>query len=238
MLHKIADNGDVEVCSVNYNGDVSEVPQKVKFETFYQSFIVTKGVKLADYPQEGPLNNSEWAMHEHRAKIALAIAIVSRHYGDADVMCRVGPTRAAVARRDFKAGDCVLVPTTNRCSFKAEFQESAFVCHGSFGESLSCALQPTTTMPCPAWFMQSSPDKGKANMRTDKVKVSASLTPFLGKGGAESKQMRETSMIEVPIFVNKKKVKEGDELIYHEPHSESNEGDKPKGKKRTINLVD
>ena len=82
----------------------------------------------------------------------------------------------------------------------------------------------------PAWFLQSTEDAKLANVKVSMVKVKVGVSVEDKKSAGDA---IESSVVDLPMFVNKKGVSKGTELFYNKP----NDGDATGGVKRPFDLI-
>ena len=145
-----------------------------------------------------------------KSNVVAAIDLLGREHGNPDILCRTAP-RAAVAITQFKAGECVIVPITNRISIKPALDALQYnlVCGGAAPMGEKLVLVQPASMLFPAWFIQTSSVKKDCNMKIVMKSVEVGAK-FVCKGAK-----LEATPIDVPVYVNKKMLCQGDELIVY-----------------------
>ena len=234
-LRSIADNGACLISHIDYKGDLA-TPKTVTFEDMTRSYTPCKvqPPKFAEYPQNGLHCSEEWTFHEYRARVTMALCILTRMFAPASVRIRALPKKAVFATRRFKIGECIIVPTTMKVKcWKTESATATakvFACGGDAPKGLQLELAPMSAdLPCPAWIMQSVAEKKEANMKVKMVKVELTLTVL--PSGSDDRQH-----IMIPVLENSKTLKEDDELLYH-IERDAPEGSSGSSKKRTFDLI-
>ena len=227
-LENITPEGHGQVRKIDFTGVKGDKFHRVSCESLCRDYVPIKvEYENADYPSKGPLNNSTWELHEYSAKVTLALGILTRHYGEANVVCRTLPKKSVCALQNFASGSCYIVPTTIKVKAVKECDsDSILACGGHAPEGYVFELAPgamPTTIPCPAWFMKDTDTKKYANMKVVMVKV---------KLNASCKDTSDSSTIEVPVFVNSRALKASDELVYYKARDVDS-----RGVKRPFDLI-
>ena len=235
VLMSIAANGDTVVEKIDITGKVIFVPLAISCEKFYAEYSPDKSgfPENAAYPLHSPVGNRQCVLREATSKIEAAMQLVSKHYGDANVLCRISPRKCAFALQSFKKGELVLVPVTTRIkSFffgtlagdalpsmaSLSSLDNLMECTGAtLPEGYSFHLQPMMNdVVCPAWYMQDTDDAKNANMKVSMIEVEMNM-----KVGKPSRQSKESNCINLPVFVNSKPLQWGNVLVFHKPAKES-----------------
>ena len=241
MVEKVADDGAVTISEITWDGSLKN-KLEVSCQEFIDKYRLAKGYQMpsfVDYEKDGPIGNDQWLVHEHKAKVILAVGMICKSVGHVDVRCRIKPSKSVFALRKFKVGECVIVPTTD--SIKAKPTKDVDAVFSCVGDAPSgCALELGSAggnkdVVHPAWYMTSTIEQTNANMKISMVKVDLSVGPkrTVAKSSASVKTATESSTVAVPIFVNAKVLNEGDELIYHKPENMF----KQAGIKRPFDLI-
>ena len=175
---------------------------------------------IVEYPKKAPNHNEDWDEHDYKAKVAIALGVLTHRFGDAKVVCTTSP-RAVFCETNLKANQCILVPTTTKVKVVTKAASDAFfTCEGDAPAGKVLELQPmvTSDMPVPAWYVTACTEAKDANMKVTMVKVDldADVHEKLGKGKQKGRGSSAWS-IDVPVLVNTRALVEGTELKYHRP---------------------
>ena len=97
-LETITPEGNAHVHRIDFTGKKSQASHLVTCESLCREYIPIKiEYENADYPSQGPLHNTTWSIHEYSAMVTLALGILTRHYGDAKVICPISPKKCVRA---------------------------------------------------------------------------------------------------------------------------------------------
>ena len=80
----------------------------------------------------------------------------------------------------------------------------------------------------PAWSIQSTDEKKHANMKISTVKVVVESAAVMKKVGVQ----KDSTTIEIPMFVNSKVLKKGTQLYYHCSADDKDEDEEPTNKRK------
>ena len=198
-----------------YDGSASKFKKTYGYASFIEEFtkVSRKEFKKAEYPSAGPLSSDEWYAAELKSTVVMGLGILTRVVGNVNVICRLQPSRGAVASVDYKKHELVLVPSTFgvKCEKASDTDASIFVCKckGLSADQRVVLTSPPQSMPCPAWFVQPTEVQAHVNMHVVYRKVNLLYPADVGP-----KQFVD----ELPVFVNSKFVKAGTELKYYREH--------------------
>ena len=215
-LHKIDDDGNATIRSINYKCKLDDAFE-IECSEFISKYAPRTGVKfpeLHDYPQTAPCNNSAWIEHVLKSKVANALDVLTQKFGVVEVVCRALP-RAVFADAAFKVNECVLVPTTTKVRVVSEDNSDVFFsCEGDAPEGKVLELMPSrdADMSIPAWLVATTTQSKEANMKVSMVRVEVDAS--IAKKG-KTRTASSSSVICVPVLVNKKGLNPGDELTYY-----------------------
>jgi len=170
-------------------------------------------------------------------EICIAISTVHAKYGDPKVVVRESPSRTVFASADYKKGDLVLVPATNKVKIvdisKAKCNdptvlETLLTCGGDVPMGHAFHLSPMLgdSMVSPAWYIKGNEEAKESNLKVFVVHVSI-------KAQIGTATTAKTSSVSIPVFTNSKAVKKGDELFYFRAAKDGAD----KTKKRPFDVV-
>ena len=174
---------------------------------------------LSVYPEDSPVNNEKWRIQEVKSLIVIALSSIAHNIGDVNVMCRAKPKKGAIALEDFRVGELVLVPVTSGVNIEkvgTPAAKSPMACVVSKPpKDTVIVLQSQFDIPCPMWFVQPHDDDKKVNMKVE-MRSFVSLTNFPTSPRAK---IAGSSSVEIPVYVNTRAIKAGDELLYYKPQT-------------------
>ena len=230
-IETINDDGNATIRAISYDCKLTESYSIgcAEMMSLYVPRLDVKFPELLAYPQNAPHRNTEWIENVYKSKVVVALDLLTAKFGDVGVVCKSSPM-AVFSNMKFKINECVLVPTTTKIKIvSADESDAFFSCEGDApdGKVLELVCLRGSDMPIPAWFVTSTTDPKEANMKVSMVKVDVgAIVSTRGKvKGASS-----SSVIDVPLLVNKKQLSAGDQLKYFRPS-------KPQGLKRPFDLV-
>ena len=236
-LTEIAENGDCKIASIGFKGDVAQKTIDIACETMYAKYAPAK-VELptnAKYPENSATGNEEWKADQFAKNIGVALGTVVCHYGNANVVARESPNRTVFSLQEYKKGELVLVPATTKIkiidllkSKDVAADPCLFTCGGDVPDGYAFHLKPTPSdIVAPAFFMQSSDDAKVVNMKVMMVRIDIA-TKVATKGAVAT-----SSNVAIPVLINTKGLKEGDELHNLKPAK----NDESKSKKRPFDVI-
>ena len=217
QLIKVENNGGAIVSAVTYKGSLDKQTSTVNCTSFLDLYLSVPG-KLptnADYEHKHAMISPDWQITECSSKITMGLGLLAREIGQVNVIARETPTKRVFACQAFGKGACVLVPVG--AGIKAVDKSStthhtlplhaALKCEGDLCATHSFHLGAAPgDVVVPALFVQSTSKVIEANMKISMFDVTLCRKSGAGKP--------ESSKVSLPVFVNHKAIKEGDELIY------------------------
>jgi len=220
QITKIESNGDVFINAVTYKGNLSPTSTKVACKSIIDDYLLKDLKQLptnADYTHKHATISCAWQVTECSAKITLGLGLIANNVGLANVLIRETPTKQVFACQPFDKGECVLVPAGAKVNAKETSTsgvlghwEMSMKCEGDLCKTHSFHIgNAIGDVIVPALFVKSTSEEKDANMKF------SMLAATISQSSAGSKPVQ--SKLSLPVLVNRRAIKEGDELIYFKP---------------------
>jgi len=233
-LESIDDDGNTVVRTINYKAELTK-SIAVKCSDMLKHYSPLGSSKLptvVEYPKQAPNHSVDWDEQEYKAKVVIALGVMTHRFGDAKVLCTTDP-KAVFCQTSFKVNQCILVPTTSKVKVVTKGASDAFFsCEGDAlaGKVLELMPMCNVDMPVPAWFVPACLEAKDANMKVTMVKVDLDVDVHENPGKGKQKSRGSSAWsIDVPVLVNTRALVEGTELRYYRPAKQ--------GVKRAFDLI-
>lgn len=196
---------------------VDGAPTVVKFENFVERYGQAKKVELfKGWPEKRPSENPHYRDAATKGLLQMSLAIAGRNNPSANLRVQEKPVRGVFVQSAYPARKLVLVPETMRILKVADGKEppsQGYECRvvaeeGAESSGDKWFLQPqlSETFAVPAWAVRTSDDPKQATVEvgTKRIKLSATAGTTV-----------EDTTVDLPILVNPKGLKVGQELVLH-----------------------
>ena len=229
MLVSMDPDGMCAIRRINFRSEFSD-SFEVKCEEMLREYLQQNSRNVPEVLRvhaDHMKDNDEWATSIAKAKVTIALDLVYAKYASTatHVVVRLSP-KAVFAGGAMKRNECVMVPTTMKIKVADEGdsnRDPLFMCDAD-GQDVEICPSFSVTKPVPAWYVNPTSDKKRANIKISMGKVSVDMK--LAKNTSES-------TVAIPVLVNTRAVSEGDELMYYSDASAS----RSQGVKRPFDLI-
>jgi len=204
------DGGNATTFRLNHKFLPVVTATTIKFEQMCKEYISCNDKKMPSIVTPTLDITKEWAHHVSMSKVAAAVDLAAKLYPHTtNIVCLTGP-KSLVADAAIKKGELTLVPTTHKMKVvEAGSAHHLFICRvdGVAIELKSCIDNDDAV---PAWFCNPTIEKKEVNMKFNMVTVE--VDSVVGADGG--KHCKSKSTIDIPVLVNTRALKVGDELLY------------------------
>jgi hypothetical protein len=202
------DDTSVMVSRLDHKYMLMEKQTSIAFDTLCEKYIPAKS-KLPTIVAPTIDVSAEFVNRVVMAKVVLAVELATKLYPNpTNVVCLTGP-KALIADAAIKKGGVTLVPTTHNVKVIAHdaLKASTLACRVG---AVTCAMSSCTDpdMTIPAWYCNSTIEKKDVNMKV--VMVTVDIGGHVADDGG--KQYKSNATVDVPVLVNTRALKVGDEL--------------------------
>jgi hypothetical protein len=238
----MSESGDCEIASVDFKGDVAEETTDVTCKTMFEEFQPireTEQYQNAKYPENTIVGNKGWTADQFAKQIGLAVGSVALHYGNANVLVRESPNNKVFSLQVYKKGELVLVPVTKKVKIDdlskytgGAIDYCVWTCGGDVPDGYAFTLMPTSAseLATPAFFVKASEEATEVNMKV--VMKEVDIHTLVVTKPAKAMKSTPPSQVAIPLLINTKAVKYGDELHYLKPAKIES-----KSKKRPFDVI-
>ena len=192
-------------------------PTVVEFDNFVERYGQAKKVELfKGWPEKRPSENPHYCDAATKGLLQLSLAIAGRSCPSASLRVQDKPARGVFVESAYPARKLVLVPETMRIQkvdadrdAPPQGHECRIVAEDgaeSSGARWFLLPQLSDTFAAPAWAVRTSGDPKQAIVEVGNKKIK--LTMAVGTS-------QEITTVELPVLVNPKGLKVGQELVLH-----------------------
>jgi len=208
-------DGSTVLQAYNYDGTLQPGTEKIDFETFLDTYKITKEAPIEMLKKSEPvINSNDYKYMTFKSYISIAIVRLASQFPDPDVSRIVKPKKGVFCNKSFSKGSLTLFPFTNRISVVLAKDKHAVWACGCSDEIIKDHVAVLVPMPAKddvsaAWLVRFTDDENDANIKvkTETVYVNSILGTCTRK-----------TKIDIPTFTNTVNVKKGDELVLFYDH--------------------
>ena len=220
VIREIQDDGSVVLQKVQPDGsvDVDAERATIAIDEFLRMYSVVDKIQLVShFPVSDASNSVEIQKLALKGQVEACVCAMTREYPAADVTIMSNPVKKLMATRLFKTKELTLVPAT----LSVSIEQGGKACPArsvecSFGadSTMKVFLNPmavTKDFTAPFWAMKCSPKLGDSNMVLEQVR-------YMVKAPT-SKEDDSAPWIVFNAWkaVNRKVIRQWDEIILHRP---------------------